>query len=265
MAKISPIPPISNTLGDYSVYKMQGVDKLVIRLKHGPNKEQLKTGKNYEKFRLRQSEFGCASKVSTKIQQALFGIKHLKDFTFGGMLVKICILMQKEETGHPLGTRPVLLSQRGSILNGFNLNKKNPFDVVVKSPVTYTFDRSEAMAKVVLPKLHPGVNFANPGQWPLFRFIIGLGGIQDMVYNGSDYVTSEVAKNLNSRQVQTGWHSSDSIFKSMPLEVKLNDNAILDEGTTLLLSIGIEFGRMISDGIIEGVKRGGCGKILGLG
>ena len=43
MAKISPTFPFNNSFGDYSVYKMHGVDRLVIRAKHGPNKEALKT------------------------------------------------------------------------------------------------------------------------------------------------------------------------------------------------------------------------------
>ena len=265
MAKISPTIPFSNTLGDFSVYKMQGSDKLIIRAKRGPSKEELKTATNYAKFRLGQSEFGAASKGSSQIQLAMFAIKHLKDFTYGGLLAKICKIMQKEETYYPLGTRPVLFSQRGSILNGFNLNKKNPFDVVVKSPVTYSFARNDVKATVVIPTLHPGINFANPGRWPLFRFIICLGAIQDIVHNGSAYGTSGATKNLNARQVQTDWYSSDSVLKNMTREIKLYDNAVLDAGTTLVLSIGIEFGRMISDGIVEGIKRGGCGKILGMG
>ena len=57
MAKVSPVIPFSNTLGDFSVYKMKDVDKLVIRAKHGPTKEELATLPQYEKFRLYQSEF----------------------------------------------------------------------------------------------------------------------------------------------------------------------------------------------------------------
>ena len=265
MAKISPTIPFSNTLGDYSVYKMQGVEKLIVRLRHGPSKEQLKKEKRYEKFRLWQNEFAGASNGSKQIQLAISSIKHLKDFSFGGLLVKICKLMQKQETEYALGTRPILFSQQGSILNGFNLNQKNPFDVLVKSPVSHTISRTAAKAILVIPQLHPGINLANPGQWPLFRFIIGLGAIQDMVHNGSAYTTSDAAKYLNPKQVQTAWFSSDSVFKKMTCEIKLDDKAVLDEGTTLVLSIGIEFGRMISDGIVEGVKRGGCGKILGMG
>ena len=88
MAKISPTIPFSNTLGDYSVYKMQGFEKLIVRRRHGPSKEQLKKEKRYEKFRFWQNEFAGASKGSQQIQRAISSIKHLKDFSFGGYLQK---------------------------------------------------------------------------------------------------------------------------------------------------------------------------------
>ena len=50
MAKVSPVIPFSNTLGDFSVYKMKDVEKLVIRAKHGPAKEELAIFRQYEKF-----------------------------------------------------------------------------------------------------------------------------------------------------------------------------------------------------------------------
>src|SRR5450755_1205324 len=105
MAKISNTLPFSNSLGDFSAYKMQGVDKLVIRAKHGPTKEQIETSPQYAKLRLYQSEFKGAGKASAIIYQATFGIKHLADHSYGGTLTKICKIIQTQDTLHPLGER----------------------------------------------------------------------------------------------------------------------------------------------------------------
>ena len=65
MAKVSPVISFSNTPGDFSVYKMKEVEKLVIRAKHDPTKEELATLPQYEKFRLYQSEFRGAGKAAS--------------------------------------------------------------------------------------------------------------------------------------------------------------------------------------------------------
>jgi hypothetical protein len=131
MAKISPTIPFSNTLGDSSVYKMEGLDKLVIRAKHGPSKEQIETEPRYAKFRLSQFELKGAGKATSQICLAIFAVTHLKDHNYSGSLTKICRLMQAEDASRPLGERPILFSTNGRILSGFNLNKKIIFDSVL--------------------------------------------------------------------------------------------------------------------------------------
>ena len=46
MAKVSMNMPLTNTMGDFSIYKMAGVDKFIIRGKGGPTKEQIANDPN---------------------------------------------------------------------------------------------------------------------------------------------------------------------------------------------------------------------------
>ena len=55
MAKVSPVIPFSNTPGDFPVYKMKDVDKLVIRAKHGPTKEEQTLKRFFNRFELRSA------------------------------------------------------------------------------------------------------------------------------------------------------------------------------------------------------------------
>ena len=265
MAKISPVTPFSNTLGDFSVYKMKGVEKLVIRVKHGPSKDELANSPRYAKFRLHQSEFSGAGKAATHISNAIFAIRHLADTGAIGKLTKICQIIQKTDPTNHLGKRSILFSVKGGILKGFNLNKNNPFDTVVNNPLSYSFSRAQSLVNVELPSLHPDINLQNPWKLPLFRFILCLGVIPDMVNIGDGYAPVNPLLKLNPVQFQTPWFSSKSIFDGMSLELRLKDGVVLDNTGTVVLSVAIEFGYGLTDSIGEAVKDAGCGKILGLG
>ena len=51
MAKVSMDMPLTNTMGDFSIYKMEGVDKFIIRGKGGPTKEQIANDPQFERLR----------------------------------------------------------------------------------------------------------------------------------------------------------------------------------------------------------------------
>ena len=265
MAKILPVTPFTNTLGNFSVYKMFGVDKPVVREKHGPTKEQIETQPCYSKLRLCQKEFAGCGKGASLLSLATFAIKPLSDPSYSGMLVKICKIIQLQDSINPMGERSVLFSQYGNILNGFNINRLIPFDNVIQYPVTYTLFRKSSKATIVLPKIHPAINMSNPEQYPLFRFIICLGVITDLVNEGTGYAPVNTLMQQNAVQQQTEWLSTKNIFTGITQEIKLRKSLSLDDNANLLLSLGIEFGRPVSNTVVEAVKRAGCGKILAVG
>ena len=51
MAKVTMAPLLSNSLGDYSVYKQRGVGKVILRAKGGPNAQMLKTALGFQLVR----------------------------------------------------------------------------------------------------------------------------------------------------------------------------------------------------------------------
>ena len=69
----------------------------------------------------------------------------------------------------------------------------------------------------------------------------------------------------NAVQQQTEWYSTKNIFDGMTQEIKLRKALALDDNSSLVLSLGIEFGRPVSNTVVEAVKRAGCGKILAVG
>ena len=67
-----------------------------------------------------------------------------------------------------------------------------------------------------------------------------------------------------SKSVLTTWFSTDDIIDSQILTVQLEPSIVqqMIPDTTVLLSIGVEFGSVGFGGQINPVKRAGCGKIL---
>ena len=265
MAKISPVIPFPKSFGNISVYKMYGVEKLVAREKHGPTKEQIETLPCYAKLRLCQQEFAGCGKGASLLSLATFAVKPLSDPSYIGKLVKICKIIQGQDTVNPLGKRSIIFSDSGSIFDGFNINSLIPFENVIQLPITYNLVRNSAQATIILPKLHPEINMSNPGEYPLFRFIICLGIVQDLTYDGKAYAPVNPSMEQNAIQEQTDWFSTRVIFQGLKKDIALRNTVALDSNSNMVLSLGIQFGRPVSNSVVEPVKRAGSGKILAIG
>ena len=264
MAKASLNFPISSKLGNYSVYTMKGVDKVILRSKGGPSSEQIESDPAFAFMRQNMSEFGGCGKASARVMDVCYGIKHLADYNFSGTITKVCKIIMKTDSGIT-GTRAILFSKYGGLLEGFNLNKVNTFDAVVRQSPTVIFSRTDLKATLEFPDYYPDVNFITPWKFPIYRFIIVFGIIPDMIFNGKGYAPANSQMTFNPMQYRTDWINTSVQNLKFSHEIRLEDGTILDDTGTLAVSVGIEFGRVITNSIIEPVKYAGCGKILGVG
>ena len=262
MAKASLNLPIGFSTADFSVYSMRGVDKLVVRAKHGPTKEQIATEPQYAPLRRYQSEFRGVGKAISLIMASCYAVNHLADYNFSGTLTRICKIIQMKDELHSQGQRSILFSKYGEILNGFNLNRKNQFDSIVNKAPEYTISRSEFKVTLKIPSLTPGINFFNPWNLPVYRFIAVLGIIPDMILTDTGYAAANPLMKFYVEQSRTVWIPAGTTFNGTQLEIQLPGDTVLDESGTLVLSLGIEFGTVVSNSLIQAVKHMGCAKVL---
>ena len=115
MAKANINIPINGKLGDYSAYKMKGVDHLVVRSKGGPSEHQMKNAPEFVRVRENMSEFAGMGRAAGRILNACYGVKHLSDYSFTGDISKICKIIQKRDVLHLRGKRSILVSEYGKI------------------------------------------------------------------------------------------------------------------------------------------------------
>ena len=265
MSKVTLPPPVSNSLGDFSVYQQRGVPGLIIRAKGGPSKEMMKNAPQFHRLRLWQSEFRGGGKAASLIMNACKGIKRLSDYPFIGQLTKISLIIQNMDEVSPPGQRSILFSEHGKLLNGLNLNREHAFDTVVTSAPSYSFSRNQKKVSVSIPDLYPGINLLNPWNQPVFRFIISLGVIPDMVCKILKYVPANQQIKYNSVQFQSIWFPSTAVFTGFTTEVALENTQVVDDTCTMVLGMGIEFGKQLTNALVNPVKHAGCAKILSVG
>ena len=265
MAKVTFPTPMSNTLGDFSVYKQRGLDKIITRAKGGPSPEQIKNAPEFEKMRRHQSEFGAIGKLSGLIMKTCSGVKHLADYNFCGEFTIIGKFIAEMDNINPLGKRSILVSKNKSFFVGFDMNKNNPFDSVIKQSPEVIFSRNALKATVHFPVLSSKINFKNPWPFPLVRFAFSFGIVPDMVYADGKYSPANPAMEFVSVSDQTDWFPSDAPLSKFDFTISLDNRLVLDDSGTLMFSIGVELGKETYGSVIVPVKNAGCAKILAVG
>ncbi|HEY8959759.1 hypothetical protein [Chitinophaga sp.] len=253
----------TGSLGKLSAYRMKGSGKIVVRTKGGASGDQIRHSPKFERTRENNSEFSGCGYAAKTIRQVLIPVKHLADYNFTPVLVKLAKSIQVLDTTGDRGKRSILLSRHNYLLEGFQLNRKNTFDSVLRHPVQCIIERETGTAAVELPALMPGLNLLLPWQYPFFRFIITFGTVPDIEFNGINY--RNAGKQLLPASAYTEWQLVRKSFEAQRLVLSLPELALINDASTLLVGIGIEMGMPVSDQLIDRVRYAGCGKILAAG
>lgn len=252
-------------LSGLSAYTMKGSDKIILRTKGGPTKKQVKKSPSFHNTRLHLQEFSGCSNGSKHIRTAINPVKHLTDYHFTGTLNALCRMVQKMDAVNRWGERSVLFSQHAHVLAGFQLNRQNPLDSVIRHPLHATIDRATGSATVQIPDLHQKLNLYLPWEAPFFRLVVSLGVVADRIYNGQDYKDGAGTKNFQTQSFYTPWQHTKQPFAATTITLQLDQPAALQDHHTLILSAGIEMGMPVTDGLISRVKHTGSAKIIAAG
>lgn len=262
MAILKGMPAYTGSMGGLSAYRMRGVDRIVLREKGGPRRGQVKNHPNFDLTRRNNEEWKACMSAVRSVNLSLHGVRHLADHNYTGALSSVCKSIQSDDGIHEKGKRAILFSQSHYKLEGFGLNKYNPFDTVLKHPLQYEPDKDAGTALVVLPDIIPGIHLINPMKQPFYRIVFVLGCITDIVYDDTRKMYRPVHDLTNNRDLaRTGWYTHKEKCEAQPLSLAI-DNWQLQPGVSLILSAGVEFGQPMHGGEIQFTKYAGAAKIL---
>ena len=260
---------MTGSMANVSMYTMQGHDEVIIRVKGGPSKYQIKTKPQFEKVRRNNSEWSGCTKMGSQIRWSFQQMNRLEDYPVTGALNAICKQIQKLDTESEHGKRAVLLSKHKETLQGFSFSRKQVLESVLRVPITTTLDRTAGTATIGIPAVNTGLSLYNFRNLPYYRILACFTGVCDMVMDEAGKNYEHAPYNYCDREkgiFEGEWLPTSGIQPAVEidLEYPLIENPIPTD-VTLLLCIGIEFGKKGYGDITEPVKYAGTGKIARVG
>lgn len=268
MARVKGLNKITGTLANISFYTIQGSDQVYVRTKGGPKKKAIKTKPQFEKLRRNNSEWAACAKTGRNIREAYYKLKHLEDYPAIGALNALAKRIQvfDEEAEH--GRRGIYLSKSKELLCGFSLSRKQVLESVLRVPIDATIDRDSMTARIFVPAIDTNMYLHNFSKLPYFRLFFQLGGVCDMVFIEEErcYNTKQDVYVKGESDYCTEWFFTTGTTEPVDITLTYNqDKPPVANEVTLLLTVGLEFGRQGLDGNPVGVKYAGCGKIMKVG
>jgi hypothetical protein len=249
MARFSSPMGFIGTIDKLTAYTMRNTEGIIVRRKGGHSRKKLKTHESFVNVRRNNAEFGGRAKTTSHIRMALVPQKNIADYPFIGELNKLLVTVQHADRESEWGQRNIFLTRQPSLLCGFELNRKNSFSSIVRSPLEYNINRDTGEASVQLPDLLPGINLFIPGAYPFFSIRASLGIIPDMVFTEHGYKPAVDMKNIGRNiDTTTEWLPSRNGLRKQSLSLQLKE---LPDGNawTLILAIGIQLAQVGSDGM----------------
>ncbi|MBA2499268.1 MAG: hypothetical protein H0V30_06030 [Chitinophagaceae bacterium] len=264
MAKLTPGIQFTGSIAGLSAYTMKGSDKIILRTKGGLTKKQVSRMPANSLIRLNNREWTGCAQAGGSIRKSLLGILHLADFNITGSLNAMAKMIQKLDTINKQGERSILISQNKHLLNGFSLNRQHIFDSVVRYPLPVTVNRDLAMATIFLPELTPGIHLQMPWPYPMFRFCISMGVVQDRIYvpNFKKYEEANGKDLPYATPLTTAWMTVNQQFSGEQINISLQKSEWLDDSMSIVLGIGLEMGQAVAHNDIREVKYAGCAKVI---
>lgn len=252
-----------------SFYSLRGSDKVFMRTKGGPTKNQIATSPKFVVLRKQQKEFSGCAKFGSLSRYAFGGLHRLADYNMTPVLIGIGKSLMKLDTDTPVGTRGLKLTSYKQALEGFNFNRNYPFNTIVRASPRWELDRNTLRAVVTVPRINTEIDLLNIQKLPFFRLMVVLGTISDMIFDPAvDDYKPIVAELHGASNVVTGdWNSTQTVLPGFDMTVQMTEMqlAALTDDVTVLLSMAVEFGNVGFTGEPVEVKYAGCGKVLAVG
>ena len=266
MAIIKGAFQMTGSIRGVSFYTRRGSDKVIMRTKGGVSKEKMAKAPQYESLRKNQKEWGGCAKFGSLTRYAFGGLHRLADYNLTPVLNGIAKNLMKLDTVSETGKRHLQLSAHKHVMEGFNFNRNYPFNSVLRVGVTCEINRETLLATVKVPRINAINDILNIQRLPYYRLIVVLGTVTDWHYNEAEqaYLPAELNLNGVSEVYTSEWYQTQGIQNEQTITVQMTEQeqALVSDEVTLMVSMGIEFGTVGFTGEPVEVKYAGSGKVL---
>ncbi len=267
---INSLQKITGTIQNATFYTIMGGDTVYLRTKGGPSKSMIKRSARFAKVRLNNNEWAGCAKMGSYMRHALGGAMELADFPVIGSMNAIAKKIQNTTVGEEHGKRGLYLSKNRDVLLGFNVSRKQVFESVVRVPIKTSLDRETASAQVIIPSINTEMYLYNFRNLPFFRFFVSMCPVSDMIYSEENkkYVVADPDFTYYGDGKDSDWFPGNGQIPEQTFDLQATlphftkQELPVPECITLVLAIGLEFGKVGPDGKPTPVKYAGCGKVF---
>lgn len=264
MAKLRTPYEYTGRLGNATAYTMFGVPGVILRARGGPSRHAYEKAPSLARMRENSREFGGRARASGFIMQALTFVKPFADHNIAGPLNALVCKIQKATAG-VRGKRGMRISKYSDALECFSLNRNVPFESVVRVPIAWSIDSADMKAEVTIPALKHGINFHPHPRHSMYRFVVSLGAVPDVMYSEEEKQYLPNAFDFAPAFVETEWCHVSKYTEETTIELAVNEVNLDYKGPlTLILAIGIGYGVPNEYGGFKWVKHAGAAKVLGV-
>ena len=260
MARLTTPFSFTGPLSGLSFYTRKDAAGTFVRGQSRISKERMHTDPAFANTRRSGAEAGGRSQAAKWIRQVLQPLEPMRDHNWQGTLTGSLMALQKRDTVSAYGERGVLLSQYGHLLEGFPLNRRTPWETLVRTPFSYTVDKDHQRAWVEMPALLEGVTFFPRTPHPYFRLVATLGVAPDLHYAAASYLPVYRAGKHLPHVARTEWQGVKSGAPATVLELQL-PYSMEYPAYALVLAVGVLFGTLDEWGEIKEVGYSGSGRI----
>jgi hypothetical protein len=272
MAQMTDLFAFTGSISNLSAYRMRGHDKIILRTKGGASKDKIKRSPKFANTRRVNAEFGGRSTATQWILAVIGHVRPLADYNIAGPLNALIKPIQEMDTKSAWGERNIAFTKSPGLLEGFNLNKKNIFDSIIRNSLKIDLSRENLLARIDIPALLPKINFfIPPGQYSLYSLVAELGVLPDLYFSKYGYAAPKGYIRSFSASTNTGWYPSLNGSPAMIMEIDLGKTVqqlkakFPDSSYTLVLSVGVRFGNMGMNNDVQQIRYAGAAKIIAVG
>lgn len=265
MAKLAGTILFTGTIGDLTAYKRHDSDGIIVREKGGPGKKRILTHENFDMVRRNMVEFGGRNRGVRWLREATRPVHLSGDTKFTSRMVQMMKAIQVKDTTSELGKRGIPFSAFPKLFEGFNLNRHNNLDTIIRNPIHCAIAEDKLTARVSLPALMAGINFNMPFTHPYFKITVSLGLLPNLEYGKDGYLpVGYIDSYQHLTSMETEWHPALKGMAAQEMVLQLPTDKI-PAVYTLVLSAGIIAGKVTeADNGIRPVKYVGAVKILAM-
>jgi len=266
MARLSGNLDFTGSIGNLSAFKRKGTDGTLLRSKGGASKDKIMHDPSFANTRKNNDEFGGAASAGKALRNAFGRVGHISGGSVG-YINKFTRALANMDMVNELGRRAVHFSETRQYLEGFNLNKYLLLNSILRQQVTGTVSRDSGSASLVIPALVPGINFKIPPAYQLYCFVPMLAVLPDFTHKSTikPFYRPVQPVTYHTEEGTSGWFAAKEHVPEQHFNLQLKNFTGLHDSHSLLLCLGIEFGRPLSSQLVETIRQSGAVQILAAG